>query len=444
MTELVEGDDLSRRIARGAIPIDEALSIARQIAEALEAAHEQGIIHRDLKPANIKVRRDGTVKVLDFGLAKVATGDGSTPDLTQSPTVTVGGTREGIVLGMMAASVKLSPSLSLGRVTKLFDWEKPPRGRSERQYDISPVDGRFLITKAATKGSDGVIDISVVLTLNLPLATAAISSAQALYSDSVTTNVYFELTREFNRLGPVAVLSSGQAVVYYRLAIMSKDGDWIVRDTPEACSRVLSVLSERSARYRPAPPLDVRWLCGGWSSHFEFFDAAERRLRCDFVSRPPRISPSAIETMFQKAAGDDLLVVDREALIRLKQTGRAKDYAVIGELARQLPPNEEIAWTTDVDRILELAALAGGAASRPSVRAALNGEGRSAVVGALAQEIDEMQRADRGRLAVYERSAEAYLAEFRRLGLNRLPLARGHEEACRLAEALLPERPTED
>ena len=68
--ELVEGDDLSQRIARGALPLDEALPIARQIAEALEAAHEQGIIHRDLKPANIKVRADGTVKVLDFGLAK--------------------------------------------------------------------------------------------------------------------------------------------------------------------------------------------------------------------------------------------------------------------------------------------------------------------------------------------------------------------------------------
>ena len=68
--ELVEGDDLSPRIARGAIPVDEALPIAKQIAEALEAAHEQGIIHRDLKPANIKVRSDGTVKVLDFGLAK--------------------------------------------------------------------------------------------------------------------------------------------------------------------------------------------------------------------------------------------------------------------------------------------------------------------------------------------------------------------------------------
>ena len=68
--ELVEGEDLAAHIARGPMPLDEALPIARQIAEALEAAHEQGIIHRDLKPANIKVRADGTVKVLDFGLAK--------------------------------------------------------------------------------------------------------------------------------------------------------------------------------------------------------------------------------------------------------------------------------------------------------------------------------------------------------------------------------------
>ena len=73
--ELVEGPTLADRIARGPIPLDEALPIARQIADALEAAHEQGIIHRDLKPANIKVRADGTVKVLDFGLAKALRAD---------------------------------------------------------------------------------------------------------------------------------------------------------------------------------------------------------------------------------------------------------------------------------------------------------------------------------------------------------------------------------
>src|SRR5262245_47010537 len=87
--ELVDGEDLSQRLARGAMPLDEALPIAKQIAEALEAAHEQGIIHRDLKPANIKVRPDGTVKVLDFGLAKaMAPATGSSPNVSHSPTFT--------------------------------------------------------------------------------------------------------------------------------------------------------------------------------------------------------------------------------------------------------------------------------------------------------------------------------------------------------------------
>src|SRR5215212_3106290 len=92
--ELVEGPTLADRIASGPIPVDEALAIAKQIAEALEAAHEQGIVHRDLKPANIKVREDGTVKVLDFGLAKLTDAGAGGPgvrraldDLSQSPTL---------------------------------------------------------------------------------------------------------------------------------------------------------------------------------------------------------------------------------------------------------------------------------------------------------------------------------------------------------------------
>ena len=80
--ELVDGEDLSQRLARGAIPLDEALPIAKQIAEALDAAHGQGIIHRDLKPANIKVRADGTVKVLDFGLAKAIDSAGASDSQT--------------------------------------------------------------------------------------------------------------------------------------------------------------------------------------------------------------------------------------------------------------------------------------------------------------------------------------------------------------------------
>jgi len=110
--ELVEGEDLSERIARGAIPIDEAIPIALQIAEALEAAHEQGIVHRDLKPANIKLTDDGVVKVLDFGLAKAWETESGDSSLSMSPTMTRHATVEGVILGTAAY---MSPEQARGK-----------------------------------------------------------------------------------------------------------------------------------------------------------------------------------------------------------------------------------------------------------------------------------------------------------------------------------------
>ena len=114
--ELVEGEDLSQRIARGPIPVDETLPIAKQIAEALEAAHEQGIIHRDLKPANIKVRSDGTVKVLDFGLAKAIEGAGSAGEVGGRVDVAddhvARATQVGMILGTAAY---MAPEQAKGR-----------------------------------------------------------------------------------------------------------------------------------------------------------------------------------------------------------------------------------------------------------------------------------------------------------------------------------------
>src|SRR6476660_2770571 len=99
--ELVEGPTLAERITEGPIPLEESLAIARQIAEALEAAHEKGITHRDLKPANVKIRPDGTVKVLDFGLAKAIdpVGAASGAPIANSPTFTAHGTQVGMILG---------------------------------------------------------------------------------------------------------------------------------------------------------------------------------------------------------------------------------------------------------------------------------------------------------------------------------------------------------
>ena len=110
--ELVEGEDLSELIKRGPIPIDEAIPIALQIAEALEAAHEAGIVHRDLKPANIKLRADGTVKVLDFGLAKAWDPETSGVDLARSPTLTQHATAAGVLLGTAAY---MSPEQARGK-----------------------------------------------------------------------------------------------------------------------------------------------------------------------------------------------------------------------------------------------------------------------------------------------------------------------------------------
>ena len=113
--ELAPGEDLSKRIRRGPIPIDEALEIGRQIAEALEAAHEKGIVHRDLKPSNVKVTPEGQVMVLDFGLAKAYeedTAEGTTSSDSQSPTMSAQATKAGLILGTAAY---MSPEQARGK-----------------------------------------------------------------------------------------------------------------------------------------------------------------------------------------------------------------------------------------------------------------------------------------------------------------------------------------
>ena len=252
-------------------------------------------------------------------------------------------------------------------------------------------------------------------------------------------NVYFDLTAELNGEGEIVVLASGQAVVFYRISIMSKDGDWILRETPEACRKALAVLERHGARYRPGAPLDVRWLAGGWSSHFEFPDAERRRIRCDFVTRPPRMEAGEISRLFEAPEPTEPLpVLGIEPLIRIKQTQRAKDYPVIGELARLLPPEREIEFTTDPDRILALAPSYGERSRRAPVLVALGGGSRDAVVVELARELDRLQQQDRARLEKYRRASEPYLREFQLARIGDLNLPQAHERICELAERRLP------
>ena len=169
--ELVEGPTLADRIAQGPIPVDDALPIAKQIAEAVEAAHEQGIIHRDLKPANVKVRADGTVKVLDFGLAKALepVAAGST-DATASPTITSPAmmTRVGVMLGTAAY---MSPEQAKGRAADkrsdvwafgcraLRDADGPTRvrGRRRQRHARGRAPRRAGLERAARR--DAVADL---------------------------------------------------------------------------------------------------------------------------------------------------------------------------------------------------------------------------------------------------------------------------------------------
>ena len=151
--ELVEGPTLADRIAEGPMPVDEALSVATQIAEALEAAHDAGVIHRDLKPANIKVREDGTVKVLDFGLAKALVPDAGgesavAPD--QSPTLTAAATRMGVILGTAAY---MSPEQARGKAVDT---------RSD-VWAFGVVLFEMLTGRRAFEGEDASLTMSAVL-----------------------------------------------------------------------------------------------------------------------------------------------------------------------------------------------------------------------------------------------------------------------------------------
>lgn len=244
-----------------------------------------------------------------------------------------------------------------------------------------------------------------------PRAAGARIALGGLYSPSPMRNPYLELTREFNAGRLRALLSSGQAVVAHRLAIMSKDGDWILREDSDAIGRVLDVLGGHGARYRFGAPLDTRWLAGGWSSHFEFRQDG-LRLRTDFVSRPPRVAPERLARMWRDAesSGDD--VVGLEPLAALKLTDREKDYAVVGELARRMTdPCAQLRWSRSSRDIIRLAAahpeaLAEVVRERPLLAHAA--AGRNALDEELDRERRALIRANETRLGRYRAAAAAW------------------------------------
>jgi len=256
-------------------------------------------------------------------------------------------------------------------------------------------------------------------------------------------NPYLELTAELNQGRLRALLSSGQAVVVHRLAIMSKDGDWVLREDAEALGHVLEVLSRHQAHYRFGAPLDLRWLANGWSSHLEFRQGS-LRLRTDFVTRPPRITADWLERIWGAAESTGSEVLDPEPLAALKLTNRDKDYAVVGELARLMTdPGAQLLYSRSSRDLIALArehpaALAAAIPRRPLLDR--TADGREALDEALDRERRALMRANEERLTRYRDAAEAWAALWP--GVQRqiegMPLLDAHRVMTGAATGALP------
>lgn len=259
-------------------------------------------------------------------------------------------------------------------------------------------------------------------------------------------NPYIRLTQEFNHGRLRAILASGQAVVLYRLAIMSKDGDWILREETEALTHVIATLDRHGARYRYGAPLDLRWLVHGWSSHLEFQEGG-LRLRCDFVTRPPRVSPASLRTLWEAPVQKEAPIVSLPVLAELKKTNREKDYAVIGELARQMEdPRLEALYSRSARDLMRLAedhpeAFQEAAVERPLLSRV--GQGREEIERRLDEERRALIRKNEDRLDRYVNAATRWGAEWTRVSkeIAGLPLTEAHEIMATRAAEHLPREP---
>jgi len=255
--------------------------------------------------------------------------------------------------------------------------------------------------------------------------------------------VYLELTREFNAGALRAVICSGQAAVLHRLAIASKDGDWILREEPAALAHVLGVLARHGARYRFGAPLDVRWMAAGWSAHLEFRRAG-LRVRTDFFTRPPRIHPNELAQMWSEQEGRDPPFTSERILAEMKMTDREKDYPFIGELARRMKdPRDRLLYSRSADDLIELARrdqelVRELAARRPLLERI--GAGRRALAEAIQLEMLDLMERDARRLAAYREASSAWAELWPSLAreLEDLSLPEAHERMTERAWERLP------
>jgi hypothetical protein len=256
-------------------------------------------------------------------------------------------------------------------------------------------------------------------------------------------NVYLRLTAEFNEGRLRTIITSGQAVVLHRLAIVSKDGDWILREDQEALDHVLAVLGRHSAFYRFGAPLDLRWLRHGWSSHFEFRDGG-LRIRADFFTRPPRITATDLERLWREQDGQDPPLVDMRTLVEVKKTNREKDYAVIGELARLLEdPRDQLLCSRSARDLIAIAAQNPRLATelhRQRPLLAIVEQGLEPLEQALDAERRTLMRANEQRISAYLAAAATWQERWKVLQRRGelMNLSDSHRRMVAEAETCLP------
>lgn len=260
-------------------------------------------------------------------------------------------------------------------------------------------------------------------------------------------NKYHEFTILFNRGKKRTVIASGQAVVLHRLAIMSKDGDWIIREDEESFQYVLAALSQLKARYRFGAPLSLDWHRHGWSSHFELVDAGHR-YRLDFFSRPPRLSSDDLVHIWAAAEAQDLPFVDKERLIKQKLTDRLKDYAIIGEIVRGVDdPYMVLQYSQSAADLLALLAGRPALASKiAALRPTLTGvdfsnpDAELNIRLALERERHFLMKENLRRIAAYRDASAAWAGHWPELEgrIRGLELQHAHAILAAEADKLLP------
>ncbi len=258
------------------------------------------------------------------------------------------------------------------------------------------------------------------------------------------SSVYQTLTAELNQGRCRTIMSSGQACVLHRIAFVSKDGDWLLREDQESIRHVIAVLTRHGARYRLGAPLDARWLAAGWSTHAEYQEGG-LRVRTDFVTRPPRIASARLAELWVEAETSVPYLLPIPDLIALKRTLRDRDYPIIGALAQRLDdPASQLLFSQSIDTLAHLVgtqvALARSLADqRPLLQTAIDHPERIRLQ--LNEERFEHQERDRRRMRAFAEAIQPWAQAWQALAptISHLPLDQAHEIVVRAAEPLLPQ-----